>query len=565
MNKWEKEVAKSLLDSEEAALSELEKQYKRSLKDITEKIKSFQADIDLLDAAMEQGGMDDAAKALMQSKKRSKVYQKQYQEALKAQVSGILEKMQSDQYTTIDGYLRGCYDDAYLGEMYSIAQQGLPVIMPIDQAAAVKAILTDSKISNGLYSALGVYVQGLKKTITQEISRGIASSMTYRDIARNISNVSGSGYTNAKRIVVTEGNRIQNTASRNAAMDAKAHGADLVKMWDSTLDGKTRPSHRAVDGQIREMNERFSNGLDRPGDSSAPAAEVVNCRCKEIHRPRWDIDGGIAKRDNFTGEIRTFDNPKGYAEFKKKYWSKENLDYMQHVSEMEKKYGTKKFETVLDKMTDDEYKRFKELEEKSPLWKTSIEKSGNGGIITPNKNIYGFNDITWNRILDDDIVSNGKPTCNPNYGKDPYYSVNCQRCVQTFEFRRRGYDVVAKPKPKTNNTIIWGSECFTDKNGNPVSYTFGQSAAQVKKELKNAPDGARYGIYIAWKGRNMGAHVFVAEKENGVVRYLDPQVGNLDASSYFSSGKPGRFGFFRMDDKELTKDLSIVSATMEGA
>lgn len=357
------------MDSEEAALAELEKQYRRALKDITEKIRVFQADIDLLDAAMEQGGMDDAAKEMLLSRKRSKVYQKQYQEALKAQVSGILDRMQSDQYTTIDGYLKECYDDAYVGELYSIAQQGTPVITPIDQAAAVKAILTDSKISNGLYSALGVNVQGLKKTITQEISRGIASGLFYRDIARNISNVSGSGYTNAKRIVVTEGNRIQNTASRNAALDAKAHGADLVKVWDSTLDGKTRPSHRAVDGEIRELDEKFSNGLDRPGDSGAPAAEVVNCRCKEIHRPRWDIDGGFAKRDNFTGEDRVFSSPKDYADFKKSYWSQENLDYMQHVSDMEKKYGTKKFETVLDKMTDAEYRKFKALEEKSPLWK----------------------------------------------------------------------------------------------------------------------------------------------------------------------------------------------------
>lgn len=381
MNKWEKEVAKSLLDSEEAALAELEKQYRRALKDITEKIRVFQADIDLLDAAMEQGGMDDAAKEMLLSRKRSKVYQKQYQEALKAQVSGILDRMQSDQYTTIDGYLKECYDDAYVGELYSIAQQGTPVITPIDQAAAVKAILTDSKISNGLYSALGVNVQGLKKTITQEISRGIASGLFYRDIARNISNVSGSGYTNAKRIVVTEGNRIQNTASRNAALDAKAHGADLAKVWDSTLDGKTRPSHRAVDGEIRELDEKFSNGLDRPGDSGAPAAEVVNCRCKEIHRPRWDIDGGFAKRDNFTGEDRVFSSPKDYADFKKSYWSQENLDYMQHVSDMEKKYGTKKFETVLDKMTDAEYRKFKALEEKSPLWKKPIEKSGKSGTI----------------------------------------------------------------------------------------------------------------------------------------------------------------------------------------
>lgn len=83
--------------------------------------------------------------------------------------------------------------------MYDISRQGVPVIAPIDQAAAVKAILTDSKVSNGLYNALGVDVAKLKKTITQEISRGIASSLPYRDIARNIGNVSGAPLSRAKQ------------------------------------------------------------------------------------------------------------------------------------------------------------------------------------------------------------------------------------------------------------------------------------------------------------------------------------------------------------------------------
>lgn len=34
-----------------------------------------------------------------------------------------------------------------------IAKQGAPVITPMDQAAVVKAILTDSKVSDGLYNA----------------------------------------------------------------------------------------------------------------------------------------------------------------------------------------------------------------------------------------------------------------------------------------------------------------------------------------------------------------------------------------------------------------------------
>jgi hypothetical protein len=177
LNKWEKEVQQSLLDSEEAAIKALEAQYKAALKSINDKVKLFQADIDMLDQALEQEGLDDAARALLQSRKRAKIYQQQYQKALQSQVNSILDKMQGDNYATIDKYLKGCYEAGYIGTMYDIAKQGVPIIAPINQAAVVKAVLTDSKIKEGFYNALGVSVKHLKKTITQEVSRGIASSL----------------------------------------------------------------------------------------------------------------------------------------------------------------------------------------------------------------------------------------------------------------------------------------------------------------------------------------------------------------------------------------------------
>lgn len=47
---------------------------------------------------------------------------------------------------------------------------------------------------------------------------------------------------------------------------------------------------RKVDGEIREIDEKFSNGLMFPGDPSGGAAEVVNCRCSLLERARWTLD-----------------------------------------------------------------------------------------------------------------------------------------------------------------------------------------------------------------------------------------------------------------------------------
>ena len=194
----------------------------------------------------------------------------------------------------------------------------------------------------------------------------------------------------------------------------------------------------------------------------------------------------------------------------------------------------------------------------------SIAKNENSDIILLSKDLYGFGKINDQHDIANDIVSNGKPTCNPNFSTGQWgYTQNCQRCVQAYEFRRRGYDVVAAERPIKNNKIIWGCECFTDVNGNPAKFIFGQTESMVKKVLNSAPDGSRYTIYVKWKGRSTGAHVFVAEKENGVVRYIDPQNGSMDASGYFERGSAGRFGYFRMDDKQLTTDKTIINATME--
>ena len=312
-------MQKSLLDSEEAALKELEKQYGKALKDINEKVKGFQADIDLLDQALSLDGLDETARALLQSQKRSKIYQQNYQRALQGQVSGILDKMHGDNYGTIDKYLNGCYETGYVGTMYSIAGQGVPLVIPVDQAAAVKAVLTDSKVSNGLYNALGVNVKKLKKTITQEISRGIASSLPYSDIARNISSVSKAPLSRAKTIARTEGHRIQQTSARDAQYAAKKKGADVVKQWDAALDGRTRDSHARVDGEIRELDEKFSNGLKYPGDPSGGAAEVVNCRCTANTRARWALDDEELQTLKERAEYFGLDKTENFEDFKQKY------------------------------------------------------------------------------------------------------------------------------------------------------------------------------------------------------------------------------------------------------
>lgn len=150
---------------------------------------------------------------------------------------------------------------------------------------------------------------------------------------------------------------------------------------------------------------------------------------------------------------------------------------------------------------------------------------------------------------------------NPKFARGTQYAVNCQRCVQTYELRRRGYDVETLPKPKKNNTIVWGNECFVDSSGNTPSFTFNQREKDIRSALADAPDGSRHIIYTAWKN-SRSAHVFIAEKENGIIRFVDPQTNKDNVEDYFLLGKEGKFGILRVDDKDITTDSSKLKATV---
>lgn len=299
MLKREKEVFQALLNDEEAVIKDLEKSYARALRDIETKIKILQAD----------------------EMTQSKIYQVQYQKALKAQIEGIMEKLHGDNYTSVQQYLNECYKKSFVGTMYALHGQGMPVLAPIDQDAAVHAVMLDSHISGSLYEAMGVDTKKLKQAIRREISTGISTGASYDDIARNLRFATNAPLARTKTIVRTEGHRVQQASAADARNEAKKQGCDVLKQWDSTLDGNTRPTHRELDGQIRETDEPFEvdgKKADRPGEFGRPE-EDINCRCVALTRARWGLDESELQTMKDRAKFFELDKTKNFQEFSEKY------------------------------------------------------------------------------------------------------------------------------------------------------------------------------------------------------------------------------------------------------
>ena len=116
----------------------------------------------------------------------------------------------------------------------------------------------------------------------------------------------------------------------DACYKAKDKGADVVKQWDASLDGKTRDTHRQLDGQIRELDEPFEvagKKAMQPGGFNDPA-EDCNCRCALLQRARWELgndytkwspDAPVVISDDGTTQLVKIE-AKSYNAFKKMYY-----------------------------------------------------------------------------------------------------------------------------------------------------------------------------------------------------------------------------------------------------
>lgn len=280
--------------------------------------------------------INDKIEALADRNDLSGIRQRKWQEALAEQIGGVLDALRSGSYATIDDYLLECYEQGFIGTMYNLQGQSVPLAFPLDQESAAKAVRItagDIKLSKRIYSN----VDKLQHQIISEITRGFADGEHAAQIAgriaadtdiaagikRNVAGYTDQAFRRAMTIARTEKGRVKAVSTLEAMHKAKAVGADVVKQWDSTMDARTRPDHVAADGQVRELDEPFNVGgckglsphlLGRP-------EQDCNCRCTCLQRARkaLEVEDKYTKWDGVSQCYADMSDAKSYSEFKTKY------------------------------------------------------------------------------------------------------------------------------------------------------------------------------------------------------------------------------------------------------
>lgn len=333
--------------------------------------------------------------------------------------------------------------------------------------------------------------------IQGELLQGILQGESIPDIAKRMRNVEKMNKRASMNYARTMTTGAENAGRIDSYKRAQDMGIDVGPAWMATLDGRTRDSHRHLDGERRnEKTGKFSNGCRYPGDPQGSPGEVYNCRCTLV------------------AQIKGFE-----SDFSDMSWRRHDQ---------------------LGKMSYDE-------------WRNEKSKKKPAAISKDDKVLKGYKKLTKSYSISDNIKAT-----NPHYSPDdPEYARNCQRCVVTFEARCRGYDVTAGKRVLDGTDRL---PIMNDPNGWPAAFEGGHEALihcdtkdpkrDIDKMMEEFGTGSRAIVRVRWK--NFGGHVFIAVNDDGIVKYYDPQNGSYKGTSWARQIKKDKTYLLRTDDKAFT-------------
>lgn len=248
------------------------------------------------------------------------------------------------------------------------------------------------------------YIWNYKK-VNNAITQGIIQGERLDQITDRLASGLCAQNMNAMRTFARTGmTQAQNAGRFQRQMDARKLGINLVKEWMATLDGRTRDSHRHLDGEQIKVGDKwhpqkFSNGLRYPGDPEGPAREVYNCRCTLV-ADLVDYPAEYERYDNINGrpiKNMTYDEwakaksgtpvtvPKPIKVDKKAVFA-ENIMKSPTTSQMTEEQKAE-FRGILDGMTEEHL----EMYETMTKFHGNNDYKNGGGWYSPSKRIVEMN------------------------------------------------------------------------------------------------------------------------------------------------------------------------------
>lgn len=175
--------------------------------------------------------------------------------------------------------------DGLRDELRVVAAQGYSEVANTPQPKNIQII--EQMLAKSYQLMVGI-PQEIQHEIQEAINAAVNAGKSPEQIAQvvdDILDVSGSErwVNRARTIARTEVHRSANVGVQAAGMAvSRLESVRLNKKWTALHNPTTRTAHLDADGQEVGLNQYFKVGKDRllfPGDPTAPAETVINCRC----------------------------------------------------------------------------------------------------------------------------------------------------------------------------------------------------------------------------------------------------------------------------------------------
>jgi SPP1 gp7 family putative phage head morphogenesis protein len=283
-------------DYTDAQLAKLVREYKRlytqAIDELDEKLQAFEIEFADEDEEMRAKVEAGAMKEKQYRKWRAtRVATSERWEYLQAELADELTRVNEIAQASLNSTLYSIYIENHRYSTWAIheAIAGSTAFTMYDRYTVARLLKNETELLPEPSLRMKREIDAAKdrrwqmKTLRAHVLQGLLQGESIPDIAERLPRAACEtnfhGQIRRARTMVTSA---QNLGRMDAYHTARDMGIDTQKQWFATLDNRTRSEHRLMSGEVRPLDEPFSNGLMYPGDPDGDPAEVYNCRCTTI-------------------------------------------------------------------------------------------------------------------------------------------------------------------------------------------------------------------------------------------------------------------------------------------
>lgn len=207
------------------------------------------------------------------------------------EIQSLLSELNTATQTQMINFMKSTYKDTFLGIGFDLETTlGISMGYSKPSQVMIEALIIDAPVGGlTIKQRLKINNNSLVNRVIGSLGQSIAIGEGEKKAMKRMSEVLNKDNRRLQATVRTERKRVSSIAKLESMEHAQSKGLKMKKVWVSTLDGRTRTSHRKLDGQKVAIDGYFTI---RGHKTQAPslfgiAEEDINCRCRII----TEVDG----------------------------------------------------------------------------------------------------------------------------------------------------------------------------------------------------------------------------------------------------------------------------------